>query len=323
MAERSHPSSPGSNESCRETRDIDLRDSARYAASIEWIRNHVVLRKAKGDVLQLNVSLPAGAAVLYMNPVNHYIMAFRGADKIYVLEDNKSETFRKSLQEQLGKTQIEILKGLGADHGLGGLRTFTRRDSGVEGRVFARRDLDAVAALSSYSNESRNLGYDELRAHLSLLVCMIPESARIPMMERDFGNMLYYGYDVWADDAIRSYDSAKFLIQLARQTFPQYPRDLAVEKLAKRAKELGELLEKIESESKFSNRSRLITQLITGKASPLPSVAGPAARFREMCKELKIHDAATVSRMISTCGSEGAVRAAMQGVAAPDIGKTL
>lgn len=186
MTEQGRQPSRGGNESCRKTQELDLRDPAKYTASIEWIRGNVVLGIAKEPVLQLNVSLPNGKATLFMDPANHYIMGFRGTDKIYVLEDNNSEAFKKSIESQIGNTSVKILRGLGADHGLRGRQTFSRENGGIKGRIFKRADLDSAATLSNYSSETRNMNYADLRAPLSLLVCMISESARIPMMERDF-----------------------------------------------------------------------------------------------------------------------------------------
>jgi hypothetical protein len=300
---------------------LDLRDPAQYQASIEWVRKNVVLEnKVPGKVLQLDVSLPEGSVTLYMDPSNHYIMGFKGVGQIFVLKDAKSEAFKTALESQFKGSEVTILDGLGADHGLGGLKTFRGKNGKTEGRVFSRRDLNSAAALSSYSDKSRNMGYEQLGAHLSLLVCMIAESARIPMMEYDFTNMLYYGYSVWADDAIRSFANAKFLMDIADKAFGQYPRAFGVEKLQKRAAEIGEVLKKIEALVDSSNRITLVTNLLDAKKSAPPAAAEWAKRFRVMCEELKISDAGTVTQLISTCGSEGAVRAAKQGVATPNIG---
>lgn len=299
-------------------RDVDLRDSAHYEASIEWLRGNVVLgNKLKGQVLQLNVALPRGAVTLYMDTANSYIMAFRGTDGVYVLEDHKSESFKKALQSEMKEARIEILKGLGADHGAGGLKTFS--DKSANGRTFTREDLDSAAKLSGYSGGSRNMTYEELRPHLSLLVCMIAESARIPMMEYDFSNMLYYRYSVWADEAIRSYDDAKYLLPLAYKAFPNYPRRLAVEKLGNRAHELDELLKKIQSTLGTQNRSDLVANLLIGRMAALPLPAQLSSRFRDICKELKISDPALVKQLISTARNTNAMRAAKQGVVIPPV----
>jgi hypothetical protein len=317
--------SNGSKSKLPATRELDLRDPARYTASIEWLRENVVLANhVHARVLQLDVALPDGQVALFMNPANHYLMGFRGADKIYVLDDDTSDEFRKSLQSEFNDTEVEILKGLGADHGDRGLKTFSRTNSALKGRVFKRKDLNCSAILSGYSSTSRNLTYEKLRAPLSLLVCMISESARIPMMERDFTNMLYYGYDVWADDAIRSFDNAKYLIDLARKLFPEYPVHLAVEKLQKRAAEMESLVTKIESVQHYANRHALIAAMLKGSVPNDNLTASAVNRFRDMCNELKmserkLSDPAVIAEMISSCKSEGAIRAAKQGVATPDL----
>jgi len=299
-------------------RDIDLRTPTGYAGSIEWLRGSVLLGNGlKGQILQLNVALPRGAVRLYMDTSNLYIMAFHGADGIYVLEDSNSDSFRIALRSQDKEARIEVLKGLGADHGPGGLKTFS--DKHASGRTFTRDDLDSAAELSRYSATSRNMTYERLKPHLSLLVCMIAESTRIPMMEYDFTNMLYYRDSVWADEAIRSYDDAKYLLPLAHKVFPGYPRHLAVEKLGNRARELGELLKKIQSLVETRNRSTLVASLLTGRVPAGPQLAELIERFRTICKELRLTEPSNVTQLISTGGNTNALRAAKQGVVVPKV----
>jgi hypothetical protein len=299
-------------------KDIDLRDPLRYAASIEWLRSKVTFGgKTKSDVLQLNVALPKGAVTLFMDTANQYIMAFRGADGICVLNDDRSESFKSDLQLRFRDTKVFLLQGLGAGHGQGGLETFSNRHA--RGRVFTREDLDFAAELSAYSNALRNMSYERLRPHLSLLVCMISESARIPMMEYDFTNMLYFGCRVWADEAIRSYNDARYILPLAYKIFPDYPRHFAVEKLANRARELDEILGRLRSLLGFNDRSALVAGLLGGKIGSGQPLGELADRFRGICKELKISDPAAVTQLISTARNAGAIRAARQGVAIPRI----
>jgi hypothetical protein len=275
-----------------------------------------------------------------MNTSNAYILAFQGSDKIYVLNDPHSREFKEALEAKFRGSEVEILEGLGARHGAGGLETLSYKDkSGIpKGRVFARRHLDSANLLSDYP--SRVMNYGEMRTHLSLLVCMISESARIPMMERDFTAMFYYGYDVWADYAVRSYDNARFLILLATWAFSAYPLALAVEKLQKRSVEMNELLTRIEGIQEVRNRSGIVANLLNARATPNPATANFAQRFRELVEELKLlaflerlkasgfatpaqmkmANADAVLELINTCKSEGAVRAAKQGVAIPRIG---
>jgi hypothetical protein len=147
---------------------------------------------------------------------------------------------------------------------------------------------------------------------------MTSESARIPMMQRDFTNM-FYGHDVVADEAIRSYDDAKFLLAITRQAFPEYARAAAVEKLQKRAAELEALARFIEAATKPSDRIVEISNWMKGSV-PLDgsSFAAQIKRFCDMCKELKISDPRIITQVMSTCRSESAIRAAKQGIAVPD-----
>ncbi|HEY9127145.1 MAG TPA: hypothetical protein VIM62_08455, partial [Acidobacteriaceae bacterium] len=68
MADRSRES-----ENCRAVRTLDLRNSFRYRESVEWLCRNVVQTDTVGrPVLQLNITLPGGVVMLYMNPRNHY-----------------------------------------------------------------------------------------------------------------------------------------------------------------------------------------------------------------------------------------------------------
>lgn len=304
--------------------DIDLRDPISYTASVDWIRQNVVLKETKqGFVLRLNVLLPSASVTLFMEPANHYIMGFQGKDKIYLLDDSASDQFKSRLQTQIKGAQVTILTGLSSQHGPQGLATFRRTKNGVVGVVFKREDLERVARLSTYSRESEST-YEHLRRPLSLLVCMISESARIPIMQRDFTNM-YYGHEVVADEAIRSYDDAKFLISIALRVFPLYPPNRAVEKLQKRAAELDSLLTAIQSSAGTNERLQAVSVLLKGGTlAGSDRVTQQIKRFRDMCAELRPANAPeTITQIISTCKSESAVRAARQGVEGPEIAKVL
>lgn len=318
-------------ENCQATHDLDLRDSALYVEGIEWLRNNVVLRNTiTRDVLQLNVLLPRGAVTLYMAPRDHYIMGFRGADAIYLLKDRNQKTFKKALETEIEGTRIEILENLSTSHTAKGLKTFTDTASGVpDGRVFTRTDLDNAANLAKWRVTSDEVD-DETKTSLSLLVCMLAESARIPMMEYDFKNMLYYGMNVWADHAAQSFRNAKYLIRKAKQLFPNYPRALGVEKVYKRATEMRELFDRINDTPGYKNRSTLMARLVGGKITATGPAAGAISRFIFMYKELRVFDAmepskvvVELSELIDVGGNQGAARAAIQGVAVPDIGKEI
>jgi len=297
---------------------LDFRDAGPYVDGVDWVRSNVVLKQhPKGQVLQLDVALRALPVTLYMDPWNHYIMGFQGADRIYLLDDDETGAFKKALKIQ--GPEPEIIKSLGGGHHAQGLGTFQRKPhGGVVGRIFYLRDMATTALLPTYSRKS-GIKHDQLQLPLSLLVCMISEAARIPMLQRDFKNM-YYDHPVYADDAMRSYDDAKFLIHIAVMAFPNYPVASGMEKVEKRAALLATLLEKIQTKSNTGLRGiTLIAEVLNEKKPWEPSVATFAKDFRDECKQLHIADAAVVSQLLSTCRSEGAVRAAKQGVAIPPI----
>ena len=324
MAKQRTTAAQGDGRNSPTVAELNLRDPASYTTSIDWIRDNVVFKNnVKGPVLQLIVSLPGGDVSLYMNPANHYIMAFRGRDKIYVLKDRDSEKFKNDLQSQIKDVEIEILHGLSAAHTARGLGTFKDQDHRTRATVFSIHDLESVSRLSTYSRES-GATYELLKRPLSLLICMIAESARIPMMQRDFANM-FHGHDVVADEAIQSYDDAKYLMTLARDLFPDYPRALGVEKLQKRAVELDALLAKIQAAVSVTDRKKMIADLLNGRTpSDSRLVAEEIKRFRDICAVLSKTpkmNADDITQLISTCKSNSAVRAAKQGVVIPEIGK--
>jgi hypothetical protein len=312
------------DESCRAAHALDLGNSFRYRESVEWLCRNVVQANTVGRaVLQLNVTLPGGAVALYMDPRNHYIMGFRGTDAAYLLKDDNTAIFKSALQGELRQTEIEILEWLGADHGLGGLRTFTRKSGGMEGRGFARKDLDAASKLAEYSSRTNRIGGEQVRASLSLMVYMLSEGARIPMIELDFAYRFYYGGEIRATDLVRSYSDAKDTIALALHAFPIYPRRLAVVKLQKRAIELRQILDKIARAPQFQNPSTLVARLSSGKIQPVPPVAEEIRQFLSIQRELQITDAEKLSAFIRLGQNESAVFLAEQGVIIPDRGEEI
>jgi hypothetical protein len=299
---------------------LDCSGPAAYLASVDWIRSNVVLREtAKHSVLQLDVIFPKGQVTLFMDPANHYVMGFRGADKIYLLDDANSERFQNDLQLQVKNAGIEILRGFSSAHGPNGLATFGLHNGTDRWRVFTPEDLTSATLPSAYSRAS-GMTYEQLKKPLSLLICMISESARIPIMQRDFANMMLYGCNVVADDAVRSYDDAKYLIALGNKIFREYPARLAVEKLQKRAEELDSFLAAIQSGAKAADRKKLISDLLSGKMPPSgPSSPERIQRFSGMCAELGLRNPDDITQLLSTCRNESAVRAAKQGVAFPSV----
>ncbi len=309
----------GKNGNSPDRLSFSLSDPQSYAAALDWIRDNVVLNGGvKGPVLEIAVSLPECDVSVFMRPKDHYILAFRGADKVYLLDDDTAEDFKKVLQPRVKPVEVEILKGLGAGHGVTGLATFTLKDGAVNAQVFRRQDLASLKYLACYSRDA-GIHFQQLQKPLSLIVCMISESARIPMMGRDFINM-YYGCDVIADEAIRSYGDAKAMMRLAIKKFSEYPNRLAIEKLAKRADEMSTLLQRVEAAVNAKARGDLISMLVRGRLPATDaSVQDKAQRFRDMCTQLKFTEPQDVQRFLSAFSNASAVRAAKQGVAYPNI----
>lgn len=310
---------PGKGGNGRNRLSANLTDPQSYAAAIDWIRENLVLgANVKDSVLEIAISLPTCAVSVFMRPKDQYILGFRGADKVYVLDDDTAEKFKDELQRHVKPVAVEVLKGLSASHGSTGLATFERKEGGLEPRIFRRQDLASIKCLPRYSRDS-GIHFQDLKKPLSLIVCMLAESARIPMMGRDFVNM-YYGCDVIADEAIRSYDDAKQMMRFAREKFPEYPNRLAIEKLAKRADEMSELLKRIEAAAGANDRVKLVSLLLKERPSAVdPSVKHEAQRFSGMCVELKFSRPEGVLGFLSAFSNASAVRAAKQGVACPNI----
>jgi Ribosome inactivating protein len=313
MAKQDSVSSSDNNKDCRVRKEINLRDPARYAASIEWVRKNVVVRNTTGTkVLQLDVLVSDGEVTLYMNTENQYVMGFRGADKVYLLNDDDTEKFKAWLAEELQGAAIEVLNNLHTRHGggAGGLETFV---DNLRGRVFRRKELNCAQKLSGFVHKGDL--YEELRKPLSLLVCMICESARFMILEKDFTNQLYYDYNVWADESIQAYAKAKLLLRLAERAFPAYSLQFAVDKLQKRATEMDENLQRLKRILDRKDTRSLIGDILKGSASATPSTSDEIKRFKELCDQAKVSDPDEINDMINYSKNESAVRAAKDGVA--------
>lgn len=295
---------------------LNFTDPASYRQAVEWVRGNVVLKNnVKGAVLQLDVAFPQDKVTVFMNPKNHYILAFQGADGIYILDDPHSIQFQKDLEATLKGSKTTILKGFSGSHGYGGIQTFAPKVS-IRDRNFKLRHIAEVRHLSQYVAKG---AYEPLRKPLSLLVCMVAESARFPMMQRDFERM-YFGSEVLADEAVQSFRTAQALREQALTAFPEYRSPEAVAKLVNRATELEELLKRLEALRKTASRQELITSILAGGKQIVgsPSVED-TNRFRELCKELSLTTSRQVTTLVTQCKNQMAVRGAKEGVALPGI----
>jgi hypothetical protein len=300
-------------------KDFDLSTVDGFVRAVEWIRNNIVLTPAgkKSKVLQLDVRLSQQDQVtLFMRTDNHYILGFRGTgETVFLLADDSRNEFREMLIDD-GLAKREQLQDidLGGDHR--SLRTL--RDPSGKQRTFAMKDLLGAKHLASYSDATSS---HTLKTPLAVLVCMLAEAARHPMMEWEF-RRLYAGQPAAAGDAIQAYAGAIQVTRIADRHFLQYSRRSAIEKLAKRAQELTEVIARIENSGQVdaSNRPAMINRILKAQM-PLadPRLLEAAKRIREIAKELGIAEAEPLLEIRTAFENEAAVRAATDGVIFPPI----
>jgi hypothetical protein len=304
------------------THDLSLTGPECHTESANWIRDNVVL-KGEGEkppVVQLNVELPQSQKVtLFMDTSNHYIVAFRGAEgKVVQLSDDNQETFEKKLLDSklVNEKDLGPPLDLGADHNA--LGTFELRDNNSRQRDFGMVDLMSAGALNKYSPHDPKL-YEIMRTSLSLLVCMLAESARHRLVLDDFQG-IYRHERVTADRCIQSYDKACQISDLAERQFQSYLRRYGVEKVVKRCTEMREVWKHIkDTVDDNGNSKRMLQQILDGSS---PHKNGPAAyhveRLRHMAKtELNISQAEQLTTLLAATERAPAIRSAAYGVSAP------
>ena len=302
-----------------EVKNVDLSSEYGHATTVEYVRNNVILppEGQKPDVLQLEVKLPGDKdrpdhkVTLIMNTENHYILGFKGQDKIYLLQDADSPEIKKTLvKEKLvpNADAVEILK-LGGEHPT--LGTLDPK------RSFDMGDLKQASRLGEYSTKNKDMTYDDLKKPLSLLVCMISESSRVKSMEHGM-RRIYHGESVKASEAIQSWKDACGLIEMADKYFPKDYRWNGVERLEKRGTELQNLLRDIkESAGKIGDEKAFLQELLEGKYNKDRRVGLLIERVRDMARELNITNAGDVGELISATRNDIAVAAAKDGVVVP------
>jgi hypothetical protein len=297
------------------SKDLDLSTADGHARTVEWMRNNIIL-PSEGETppaMELNVKLPEdGNVTLFMDPKDHYILGFKGRDKVYLLNDKNRDSFQKHLLDQKLVEKKEDIVNIdqGADHPA----------LGTLDRSFALAELSAANRLSKYSSKDPKQTYEDIKGPMSLLVCMIAESARLKSMEWGFRG-IYFHNRVKANDAIQSYDDAKSLVALADRYFRKDMTAHAVERLQKRGKEMGQLLDGIESGlNKTDNRKQLVQDILDGKLGKQDGkLAYQIERLKEMAKELNIGKADDLTLLITKSKNEVAVEAVKDGVVGPPI----
>ncbi|MBC8166407.1 MAG: hypothetical protein H7Y20_11115, partial [Bryobacteraceae bacterium] len=225
MAGNSSSSSGTGETSGPPFQNLDLSTIEGHANSAEWIRSNVLLTEPEGEgIVQLNVTLRPDLegkeqnVSLYMDTRNAYILAFRGGEgRLYLLNKTRDDQEAISFEQRLrkagyaGKDEQISLSNLGADH-KNALKTLDQR--------FRPEDLIYAGQINEFGDSDRMRTPEQLRRPISLLVCMLSESARMNLMEQQF-RKLYFGevaypgepgmvftYEAKPDAAIQSYDKA-------------------------------------------------------------------------------------------------------------------
>ncbi len=295
--------------------ELDLSSVAGFRAAVEWIRRNVILAPTPGAVVELRISAPGKTQTsVFMDRKYAYVMAFRGRDLIYALDDDSQDY--AALLATAGvakKEEIKKLKGLFVSH----------ISLGTFDKPFRNCDLTKIVDLSTYSSKETKT-FENLRKPLSLLVCLLAESARSPAVAHDFNHLYEMQRPVWAKEAIQSYNQAVRITRCADQLFKDTPRQAnRIEKLDKRAAEIRELLDLLwKSTSHRSNEKQTLKSVVKGQNLGTGKDFDFAAeRLRSIAKELGLTDRGDeLSEIETACRNRAAVDFARDGVIVPPLG---
>jgi hypothetical protein len=180
--------------------------------------------------------------------------------------------------------------------------------------MYCLADLQNAAKLTDFARTSGPVTYDDVRGALSILVCMIAESARSNLVLRDF-EQLYFGEHVQADDVVQYYDNAKRITAYANVFRNPILTD-RIEKLEKRAAELSALWAAVQDQVQADKKEFFRLAIAGGVPQKPPNMANAAIRIREIARELNA-GAEDLCEILSLCSKPTALRAARYGVVAP------
>ena len=98
--------------------ELDLSSAAGFRAAVAWIRSNVILAPTPGAVVELRITGPDSAqASVFMDRKDAYVIAFRGRDLIYALDDD-TQDYAGLLADAgvSGAGEIEKIVGLSVSH---------------------------------------------------------------------------------------------------------------------------------------------------------------------------------------------------------------
>ncbi|MBI1356901.1 MAG: hypothetical protein GC160_21385 [Acidobacteria bacterium] len=300
--------------------ELDLSSLAGFRRAVEWVRGEIIRRPAVG-FFELRVTVQPGEVLtVFLDRRDAYLVAFRGRDRVYALGDDANDYAQQMIDAGvIEAAAVQRLEGLTVSHrSLGTLD----QGGGVRGHEFWLQDLLAAArALSGFSAAESPFG--TLRRPLSLLVCLLAESARSPAMAFEFEHLYLGTRPVKASEAIQCYDQAVRIVRLADRFFPQHIRQIdRLRKLDNRAVELRELLALLwGSLSHQSNQKSALQRIVAGQNLGAGRDFDFAAeRLRSIARELGIqNDGQQLSEIAGLCGNQAAMDFAKSGVIFPDL----
>jgi hypothetical protein len=300
--------------------ELDLSSVAGFRAAVDWIRSNVILAPTPGAVVELRISGPdSSQASVFMDRKDAYVMAFRGRDVIYALDDDTQDYVGLLVAAGVaGAAEIEKLVGLSVSH-----RSLGTIVHGGGGHEFWLQDLPVgLRLLSGFSQRDGHFG--ALRRPLSLLVCLLAESARSPAIAYDFNHLYEMQRPVRANEAIQSYHQAVRITRWADQLFKHTLRQTdRIDKLDKRATEIRELLVLLwKSTSSMSNEKQTLKSVVQGQNLGAGKDFDFAAeRLRSIARELGLTDRGDeLSEIETACRNRAAVDFARAGVIVPPLG---
>ena len=301
---------------------LNLSTQQDYLSSLALIRQQIVLGRDKHDLpaaLRFAIRLPYdGRVELFMQTSNLYLIGFRGANKVYALEDEKDDfaaVIRNSGRLERGE-QVVTLSQRG-DHG--SLGTF--------GRPFDHGDLSNCAVLAIYTDAQQ---YTMIRRPFALLVCMLCEGARFLQVQNDFAGVghipgRYFagpipGGGVWGS-SIDANEVVNYWSNATRARTVAEHHGVGVTEGHKKAIELKTGVDELEAMLGRAGAACTRPALygwVSGQPQPdltryhsLPGVAPLLAGLQALTRNLKLNNAAAVAEFIVALQNETAVRASL------------
>lgn len=302
---------------------LNLSTQQDYLSSLALIRQRITLGRDKHDLpaaLRFAIRLPYdGRVELFMQTSNLYLIGFRGANKVYALEDEKEDfaaVIRDSGRLDFGEQALTI--GQRGDHS--SLGTFER--------TFNHGDLANCSVLAIYTDTQP---YTMIRRPFALLVCMLCEGARFLQVQNDFAGVghipgRYFagpipGGGVWGS-SVDANEVVNYWSNATRARTVAEHHGVGVTEGHKKAMQLKTGVDDLEA---MLNRAgapsytrSTLYDWISGQPQPdlrryesLPGIPPVLTRLQALARALKLNNAGAVSEFIIALQNEIAVQASL------------